>query len=180
MISKERIESLTRLFQNHYGFVMNVAERYAPVSDLADDIVQQVYLDFIAGAVEKNWDLDRDLRPLFYQIARRKALMHWRERTRHRRLLVDEVAGSLATGLDERNKENYEMLLERTQALKGCLEKLSPQTRAIIEQHYFEGVSMKDIGESRQMKTAAIHQFFSRVRSKLRACIERILDLHQT
>lgn len=180
MISEKRLEVLTRLFQSHYGLVVSVALRYAPNRDLVDDIVQQVYLDYVGSSSAEHWDLERSVAPLLFQITKRRAGKFWRSHCQNQRLSIDEVAEELLSGLEEIGTETHDILDDRIRALKHCLERLSPKSRANVEQHYFGGVSMKSLGEMQNMKTSAIHQFFCRVRSKLRDCIEQTLELEQT
>ena len=61
-------------------FVHSLAVRFAPWPGLADDITQQVFLEFINKADQ--WDLQRDVRPLLAAMTRNVALRAWREHTR--------------------------------------------------------------------------------------------------
>jgi Sigma-70 region 2 len=60
-----------RIFLSHHRFVKGVALRYAPWPDLMDDIVQQVFLEFMAK--ESKWDLSADARPLLATMTRHVA-----------------------------------------------------------------------------------------------------------
>lgn len=179
MTLENRIDALNHHFQSHYGLVVAVARRYAPGSDAVDDIVQQAYLDFVGASTSDRWDLQGGAGAILFQITKRRALKVWEERQKRQTLPLAEVAGELQAGLEEKEKETYDILHDRIRALRNCIERLSPKSRAIIEQHYFNGVSMKEIGEKQNMKTSAIHQFFCRVRLKLRSCVEQTLELEQ-
>ena len=53
--------TLNQLVEANAGFVRALALRLAPAPGLAEDIAQQVFLEFIAKAAE--WDLTSDVRP---------------------------------------------------------------------------------------------------------------------
>lgn len=177
MISEERISRLTGLFQARYGLVVAAAERYAPSPSDIDDVTQQVYIDFILGAAkgswnEENWEDENEVGALLYQIAKRKAQVLWRER----RFRADDAIEILAERLYDRSCGKDDELGEtdlRIQALRKCIEALAPNSRAILEQHYFESVPMKSIAKSLDKQENAVYRFFFRLRAKLHECIER-------
>lgn len=173
MNSEDKIDRLTRLFQGHYGLVVGVVRRFAPFADYVDDIIQQVYLEFIEGGLDDKWELDRDVAPLLHLIAKRKAFSMWQEHRKSQNRLFDETVERLREPMETESREREQ---EKLAALTRCLERLPSKSRAIVEQHYFAGVSMKAIAEEQSKKTTTIHQFFFRIRSVLRACIEHTID----
>ena len=58
----ERNPILNQLIEANTGFVHALALRLAPAPGLAEDIAQQVFLEFIAKAAQ--WDLTQDIKPL--------------------------------------------------------------------------------------------------------------------
>lgn len=174
MISDDQIELLSDLFRNRYGLVVDAAYRFAPSEDMIDDIVQQTYLDFITQVATKNWDLNRDVGPLLYQIAKRKAQWAWRRRQRENSTPVDQVADVLI--VSNANDDDWEKNRRKQSALMECIKQLSPKSREMIELHYFEGVSMKEISLEKEVDSSTIRHFISRIRLKLRDCILRSLE----
>lgn len=168
------VDRLTSLFQRHYGLVSAAARRYAPSSDYVDDIVQQVYIEFIRGAIEEKWDIRQDMAPLLYQIAKRRAQNTFRKHRRESNRPFDELAERLLAKDDEEEQENLEQTNLHLDSLRCCIEKLPPKSRAILEQHYFTGIPMKDIAVQLQQSETSIYRFFFRIRSKLRDCILRL------
>ncbi len=67
------------LLTTHSGFVRALALKLAPAPGLAEDVAQQVFLEFISK--EASWDLSRDIRPLLAVMTRNVARRFWRERT---------------------------------------------------------------------------------------------------
>lgn len=177
MIPDETIDFLTSLFQARYGFVVGTVRRYAPSKDLVDDIIQDVYCDFVTGAAEGRWDLQQDVGPLLCQIAKRKAQTQWRQHEQRRRA-VDRIAEHLLESVGrnrEKDDKAYERIRSEAAALELCIGKLPPKSRAIVEQHYFNGTAMKIIAEQQETTPATIKNFFYRVRLKLKDCIEQTL-----
>src|SRR5229473_681927 len=74
------VPTLEEIIQAHRGFVRALALRLAPAPGLAEDIAQQVFLEFIAKADE--WDLTRDVQPLLAGMTRNVARRQWRNRVR--------------------------------------------------------------------------------------------------
>ena len=62
---------LKRLIEANTGFVHALAIRLAPAPGLAEDIAQQVLLEFIAKAAQ--WDLTQDIKPLLAGMTRNVA-----------------------------------------------------------------------------------------------------------
>lgn len=71
---------IAELAATHERFVNALALRLAPAPGLAEDISQQVLLEFIAKAAE--WDLTRDIKPLLAAMTRNVASRCWREKMR--------------------------------------------------------------------------------------------------
>src|SRR5437773_3605426 len=60
--------TLNQLIEANTGFVHSLALRLAPAPGMAEDIAQQVFLEFIAKASQ--WDLTRDIKPLLAGMTR--------------------------------------------------------------------------------------------------------------
>lgn len=184
MFSESELDLIAAPFQAHYGYVIGVVYRYAPSKDLVDDVMQEVFIDFLTGFAEKKWSLDQkggssNWRPLLCHLAKRRAQLYARRQKRKKRL-VDRVAERLqqASGIvsDDPLKSDEEAFSEIERQVAGmrhCLEKLPPKSRALVEQYYFDHVPMKTIAEHQGSTLATIQNFFYRVRIKLRECIEK-------
>lgn len=179
MISNDQIDLLTRLYQDHYGCVAAAVVRFAPNSGCLDDIAQDVYLDFVIGAAKKEWDLEKDIGPLLFQIAKRKAQALWKKERKKRNCPIDGLAERLADDGNEGNETGSEAFLqdqEEIRALKTCMLHLPSKTRAIIEQYYLQGIPVKEIARQQEKTESTIYKFFNRVRLKLRECIAQRLN----
>lgn len=102
------------------------------------------------------------------QVAYFHVLSHRRRARRDRLVFDEEVLAYLA----ERQAERAEGLGERLVALRGCLEKLPPPSRQLLEKRYAPGGSVKELAEADGRSVAALSQVLYRIREKLLDCIE--------
>jgi RNA polymerase sigma-70 factor, ECF subfamily len=162
-----------QLFLSHHDFVKGVALKYAPWPGLVDDISQQVFLEFMGK--EERWDLDRDVRPLLATMTRHVAMRLWRERTRERSDVVQKLADHIRQLAEEADSPpRYE---QEISILRTCLTKLPEKSRELVQMYYYRDVSTTDIAGQLDMKADTVCRALSRVREKLRECIQR--ELHQ-
>lgn len=161
-----------QVFLVHHDFVKGVALRYAPWPGLMEDVTQQVFLEFMAK--ESQWDLSMDARPLLATMTRHIAMRLWRERTRQQPDVVQKLADHIRQLAEEREMPpRYE---DEVRVLRTCLQKLPQKSRELVELYYYNDVSTPQIAEQIQMKADTVCRALSRVREKLRECIEQNLN----
>lgn len=157
-------------FLAEHAFVRSIAIRAAPWPDLVDDIVQQVFLEFMRKA--ERWDLDHGVRPLLATMTRMVALRQWRAATRNKPETVLKLAEHLRqlaeSGAEDPPVEEYEIA-----ALHRCLRDLPERSRTIVELHYFGGMTSREIGGRIEMKPDTVCRALSRVRDALRRCLRK-------
>lgn len=162
-----------QLFLAHHDFVKGVALKYAPWPGLMEDITQQVFLEFLRK--EAQWDLDKDVRPLLATMTRHIALRLWRDRTREQPEVVQKLADHIRQLAEEREAlPRYE---EEISVLRTCLQKLPDKSRELIRLYYYNDIGTPEIADQLAMKSDTVCRALSRVRDKLRDCIQR--SLHQ-
>ena len=167
---------VAQLVLAHHGFVKGLAVRIAPWPGLADDITQQVFLEFLKK--EAKWDLERDVKPLLATMTRHVAMRCWRERTRQMPETVYKLAEHIRDLAGVAAPEpGWD---EEVGALKRCLEKLPDKSRTLVDLHYFGGATTVEIAERMTVKADAVRQALCRLRGQLRTCIEQTLgnDAH--
>lgn len=161
-----------QVFLAHHDFVKGVALKYAPWPGLMEDITQQVFLEFMAK--ESKWDLSSDARPLLATMTRHIAMRLWRERTRQQPDMVQKLADHIRLLAEEREMPpRYE---DEVRVLRTCLQKLPQKSRELVELYYYDDVGTPQIAEQIQMKADTVCRALSRVREKLRECIEQNLN----
>ena len=163
--------NLAAIAEAQRGFVRSLAIRFAPWPGMADDITQQVFLEFFAKAAQ--WDLSRDIRPLLAGMTRNVAMRAWREHTRTLPAQLRDLAEHIRE-LAER-QDPPEHGTEQLDALKRCLAKLPDKSRHLVELHYYLGISSVDIARQMQMNADAVRRALFRLREQLRRCIRALL-----
>ncbi|MFN0080276.1 MAG: RNA polymerase sigma factor [Prosthecobacter sp.] len=158
-----------QVFLAHHDFVKGVALKYAPWPGLMEDIAQQVFLEFMAK--ESKWDLSNDARPLLATMTRHIAMRLWRERTRQQPVVVQKLADHIRLLAEEREQPpRYE---EEIGVLRSCLQKLPEKSRELVELYYYNDIGTPEIAEQVNMKADTVCRALSRVREKLRECIQQ-------
>lgn len=176
MYSDPDIQELTRLFQEHYGYMFVIARRHAPSSEAILDIIQQVFIDFVQNAPKRQWDLEQTIAPLLGRMVRDRAL-ELRRRERSRTPEVFEQLERRLMDLCERTDPNVvDRARDELEALKHCSEKLSRKSREYLRRHYEEGESMEKIARTEKLNPGSLRQTFSRIRIHLRLCIEKYIE----
>lgn len=162
---------INRLLEEHEPFVKAMACRLAPLPQLAEDIAQQVFLEFLNKADQ--WDLSRDLKPLLAVMTRKVALRHWSERTRLMSLEMRELSDHIQELAEDCDLEWYGP--EERTALQQCIEALPEKSRQLIKLHYYLDVSSVEIARQMQINADAVRRALFRMRQRLRKCIEATL-----
>lgn len=165
-----RSETAAILFLAYKDYVKGVALRYAPMPNLAEDVVQQVFAEFIAKADE--WDLDNNVKSLLGVMARNFARRYWQDELHKKPESLRAVAMHIQHLAEEHDSDQYQ---DDLRALQECLQKAPSKTRQLIEMHYFEGISINDLATKLNLNTDSIYQAIHRLRTKLRRCIEQAL-----
>ncbi len=163
-IATQRIDEFATA---HRGFVCALALKLAPVRGAAEDIAQEVFLEFVAKA--QKWDLSEDARPLLAAMTRNVAKRYWRTRARELSPATRELAKRLRSGAAQIEIEWYGA--EEKQALRSCLEELPERSRRMIHAYYFLGMTAAEIGLRLKMRAVAVRNALFRLRARLRGCI---------
>jgi RNA polymerase sigma-70 factor (ECF subfamily) len=168
----EQDSQMAAIVDGHGHFVRSLALRLAPAPGLAEDIAQQVLLEFIAKVDQ--WDLERDVKPLLAAMTRNVALRCWRDKARAMTAEMRGLAEHIRALAEGSEVEWYRP--DEQVALRRCLEQLPEKSRRFIELHYDLGVSSVEIAVQMQMTADAVRRALFRVREQLRKCIQVALE----
>jgi len=160
-------QDIEQLIRENMGFVYALAVRYAPIPDVAQDITQQVFLEFLKK--QQKWDLSKDIKPLLSEMTRLVARRSWQEScqqmTSQMRLLAEHVRRLAESSHIEPVQE------EERAALRRCLEKLPERSRLLVRTRYYLGANSVEIADRLGMTPTAVRRALFRLRQKLRACV---------
>src|SRR5262245_46202402 len=113
------------LLAGHNTFVRALALRLAPAPGLAEDIAQQVFLEFLAKEAE--WDLSKDIKPLLAVMTRNVARRCWRERMHALPEVRRELAEHICQLAEARDVAWFDE--EEKSILRRCLDRLPTKSR---------------------------------------------------
>jgi RNA polymerase sigma-70 factor, ECF subfamily len=164
-------DEISRIAAREEGFVLALATRLAPAPGLAEDIAQQVFLEFVEKA--EQWDLSRDVRPLLTTMTRHVAKRAWRELSKQQKPKLRELADHIRRLAEDRELSWY--TAEDREALKECVKSLPDKSSSLIHAYYSLELSGREIAERLEMTSSAVRQALSRMRRKLRSCMEERL-----
>jgi len=158
-----------RLFVQHQQVVLYYVLTIVP--DLADaqDIVQETFLTITRKA--ETYTLGTNFPAWACTTARYQALQFQRTRARAAARLDDDVLEMLYSE-DASPPDNLE---PRTEALKNCLDRLTPKALELIRLRYHLGQLPEDIATTVGWTPNSVRVALTRARQILRACVERTL-----
>lgn len=146
-----------------YGYI------YSLIGDhhRAADVLQETNLVLWRKAEE--FRPDADFIPWAFAIARYQVMANVRDHGRDRCILDPELLELVGDEIVEVASEFDEM----KDALRGCLSKLPPTSRGMIDSRYFSGRSISELAGEINKSADATKSALMRIRKGLRECVQR-------
>ena len=157
------VQQLTENQNRLYGYVYSLLGDHGR----AEDVLQETNLVLWRKIGE--YDQERPFLPWAFAIVRFQVLAQLRGKQRDRLLLDSNLAEVLS---DEATKQSEQIESVR-EALRPCMEGLTPANRKLIEKRYFRAMPVADIGQAENRSTAAIKVALLRVRRQLAECVQK-------
>lgn len=120
-----------------------------------------------------DWDPETEFLPWAFAVARFTVLSHLRDKMRDRLIFDEDVVLAMA----EETETAAAQFEERREALGVCLQKVKPEQRDLLQAHYINGSSVRELCETTGRSASAVKMILLRLREQLSACIERQLRL---
>lgn len=155
---------VTRLVRQHQDEVWRYLRYLGATAELADDLTQETFLQWLRAPFEDRGDAARSgwlrtvARNLYVRSFRRPPLPLTE---------LDEVEA--AWQRFARGDAGGESL----ERLRHCLERLDGRARAVVRLHYEERRSRREIGDRLGIGDDGVKSLLRRIRALLRDCIER-------
>jgi len=167
----QRVLEVQQLFIKHANGLRGLIGALFPDLDLADDVLQEVFVVVTEKAA--TFRADGDFRGWAYGIAKRKALEHARRYSSKRKVGVfaPETLELLCESKPEDESDDGEV---RTR-LNRCLGKLTPTLREMVRLRYTENLSPANIATRMEWTSEAVYVALSRSRALLRKCLDAAL-----
>jgi RNA polymerase sigma-70 factor (ECF subfamily) len=133
----------------------------------AADVVQETNLVLWRKIGEFN--PDKPFLPWALAIARFQVMAHLRDKKRDRLLLDEKLAQTLSAEA-ETQAAQFDSIRD---ALRLCLQKLTPTNRAIVQHRYFHALPVAEVASAIDRSTAATKVALLRIRRQLAECVEQ-------
>jgi len=156
-----------RVFEAYaYGFLGNWAQ--------AQDAVQEAFIAIVGKADEYDprkggnaW-----FKKFVYFKVREALAIQGREVATEAPVLEDVLHATWDEGADERMVERLE---HQTSALRACMGKLRKKHQALLVDFYWNRINCEQLAARTQANAVALRRMLSRLREKLRGCIQKQL-----
>ena len=166
MSDRPHDKKATALLMKYHRFVFWHARCLIPFPDLAEDVAQQVFVEFLSHT--DRWNLEDDVRPILKTLVHRCAVAVWRDRAK----TLPDALSQITEFVQQEQNDNSIFRDDQMAALRNCSQKLPQGARQLIARHYFDGISVKQIAKEIHQKAATVGKSIYRIREKLRHCIE--------
>jgi RNA polymerase sigma-70 factor (ECF subfamily) len=163
-------DAFARLFAQHDRWLFAYLVSLLGSSAAAEEVFQEVCV--VLWREHDTFQLGTDFVKWVSVIAHHQVQRYRRERRRIGPQLSDTVVEMLSRDAVER----VDLLESRRDALRGCLQKLSPTDRHLVEQCYGDSrQSFKMAAEQLGRPVNTVYKALNRIRRALYQCIERTL-----
>lgn len=168
--TKDPVLRVQTLFVQHMMQIRAFVFSLTPDFSQADDILQDVFLTVTAKA--SDFQEGTNFRAWVFAITRFRVLKSLNVMDKAFLPLSEEVIEQLAEECPEFDDEQN----RRIGLLQGCLKRLAPQARRVIEMRYYEALKPAVIAERLKVSVNGVSVLLSRSRVALKACVERGLS----
>lgn len=159
------------LFHDYYPFLTKFAEGFVFDRQIAEDIVQNLFLNFWENA--KQITIDTSIKSYLYQSIRNRCLNHIRDlhvQDKHKLLYIEASLNS------EDPLSWHEMGL--TEKIHDAIESLPRQMKEIFKMKYLEGAKTRDISKVKGVSENTVKTQLQRAKEKLRQKLADSTSLH--
>ena len=157
-----------KIVRRYHGDVRMFISKWIQCPAAADDIAQEVFV----AAYEKldRFDDQRSLKSWLIGIAKNKARLHLRSEARrrdHESALQRQIQDWKAQELEGELFTDADLQVSLTK----CIAKLAPESKLLIETHYFEGRTLESIARESNRTGGSLRMMLLRIRKALAKCI---------
>ena len=152
------------VFKTYYSSLYRLAYAYLMSKNLAEDMVQDVFVSLWAAA--KSLAPDTRLKSYLYSSVKHGCLDYLKHLQ-----VVDSNKGKLTEALIFSGTVEYEDHQELLEKVKLCLQELPEQQRRVLELKVFNGLNYKEIASELCISEESVHTYVKRAYKYLRDSI---------
>lgn len=159
--------------------------RGSPLSDDVDDATQEVFVDFLNGALERA-DPDRPFRPFLYGVARNVALRFEEQRARNRAtqlesehvraIHADDAAASQV--FDRAWAESLMQDARDLQAKNASADPVALQRVKLLKMRFGEGLPLREIAKRLDEAPERVHRQYAQAQVEFLRALREIVRRH--
>lgn len=166
-------EAFGELVLRHQSRLRGYVSRFIADSEEVFDLAQNVFLEAFRSLSRFNLELEFFpwLRGIALNMARESLRSGSRLRARELRVFEETLRRWKAERLGR--EEGGE---DRLSLLRDCVEGLDPESRALVEKRYFEGLGMDALEAWARKRAGALSMQFLRIRAALAQCVRGKLE----
>jgi RNA polymerase sigma-70 factor (ECF subfamily) len=159
---------LRQMFDTYYSPLCVFALKYIDSFDLAEDLVQEVFITFWE---KKRIDqLQGSLKSYLFSAVKNNALNHIRQNKKFR---IEELDDEFDVLMEQTS--DMEDLELKKQKLYQEMENLSDQGKKVFEAIIFQNMKYKDVAEELNVSVNTVKTHFSRALKQLRSSLDVII-----
>lgn len=156
----------------HQGVLHAFIISLMPGLDGVEDVLQET--NIVLWDKRGSFEPGTNFRAWAFSIARYKAMNHRQKRARQgMEVLSDDLLELLSAEFEER----ADQVDERVRALEKCLRRLNTPEMDLIEQRYYDGMTMDHLAGRSNRSLESLRVTLFRIRAALRKCITAELAL---
>jgi len=156
------------LIRGHQKLLHDFIFAIYPDHSAADDIRQET--NRVLWEKRCQFELGTNFPAWCRKIAHFQTLKYLKHNKRRAWLRFDsDLVQALAEAFDDSDEARE----RRKQAMKTCIQALSPEDQKLVDMRYEQSMSQRQISEKTKRTEGALKQVFLRIRKALRQCIER-------
>jgi RNA polymerase sigma-70 factor (ECF subfamily) len=167
-------DAVREVYRQHGGTVLAIAQRALGDRSLAEEAVQQTFLQ--AWRASASVDPNRDLGPWLYTIARRAAIDVWRRESRR---AADSLDVDGADGSDPALVVLPPALDAAWDAwqVRQAVDSLGADERSIVRLQHFEGLTHAEIAERLDIPVGTVKSRSFRAHKRLAAALGHLAEV---
>ena len=154
------------LLTEHQSALRYYVASLLPGDSAAADVAQQA--NATIWKKRDDFELGTNFKAWIFSIARYEVLNYRKKDSRDRLVFSEEMEDLIASELPERVGD----LDLKQEALKGCLQKLKPADRDLIQNRYFEGTPLAEYSSQINRSVGSLKVTLHRIRNRLLHCVE--------
>lgn len=170
MLDTEK-EQFVRLLASHerriYAYILSLVPNWADADEIFQETNVRLWRDFAEFDLDTNFAAWA-IRVAYYQV------LTWRKRAARSQLVFDD---DILQSIADRHEALLPQAESRHRALGECLQELNSPSRELLSQCYAPGARVKEVANSLGRTGPAVYKALQRIRSALRACVERRMHL---